>query len=107
MERQKEDLVTVNRTLSQVKQAFNKQINEVKSQIQTQLGNINSYFNNQCNEVGTNTSNTEVGGVISKGICDTNTDKESTSGSTETLSDSLHFTPNNEHLKYMLKKLEQ
>ena len=98
-ETQKEDLVTVNRTLSQVKQAFNNQIKEVKSQIQTQLDNINSFFNKQCSEVSTNTSNTEVGGVTSKGICNTNTDKESTSVNTETFSDSPHSTPNNEQCK--------
>ena len=46
--------------------------------------------------MGTNTSNNEVRGVTSKGICDTKPDKKSTSVNTETLSDSSHSTPNNE-----------
>ena len=95
-ESQKEDLVTVNKALSQVKKAVNKQISEVRLQIQTQLGNINSFFNKQCNEMETNTSNSEDVGVASKGFGETNTEKEYTSENIETLSVSLLSTSNNE-----------
>ena len=64
VEGQEEELASVNRDLAQVKQDLTRQFNEVKSQIQTQLGNIDS-------------------GVVTSNIINGNetTDEESTSES--------------------------